>query len=72
MSTYKLYYFNGRGRAELARLIFAQSGQAYEDIRIEGAQWPTRQSEMPLGEMPVLEYNGKKNTTININCTLSC
>jgi len=38
--SYKLTYFNGRGRAELSRLIFAQAGVPYEDVRIEGAQWP--------------------------------
>jgi len=37
---YKLTYFAGRGRAELSRMIFAQAGVAYEDVRIEGAQWP--------------------------------
>ena len=38
--SYKLTYFNGRGRAETIRMIFAQAGVAYEDVRIEGAQWP--------------------------------
>ena len=60
MTTYKLYYFNARGRGELSRLIFAAAGQKFEDIRIEGSQWPTRKSEMPLGQMPVLEVDGVK------------
>jgi len=37
--SYKLTYFNGRGRAELCRLIFAQAGVQYEDVRIERGQW---------------------------------
>jgi len=60
MSTYKLHYFNGRGRAETARLIFAAAGQKFEDVRYEHAQWPTVKSEMPLGQMPVLEFDGTK------------
>ncbi|CAF0926599.1 unnamed protein product [Didymodactylos carnosus] len=60
MSTYKLYYFNGRGRAEIIRLIFAQAGQKYEDIRYEHADWPSHKNEMPLGQMPVLEVDGQK------------
>ncbi|UJR16860.1 hypothetical protein I4U23_003758 [Adineta vaga] len=57
MSTYKLYYFNGRGRAEVSRLIFAAAGQQYEDIRYERDEWPSHKSEMPLGQIPVLEYD---------------
>ncbi|CAF3096371.1 unnamed protein product [Rotaria sp. Silwood2] len=60
MSTYKLYYFNGRGRAEVSRLIFAAAGQKYEDIRYERDQWPSHKSEMPLGQIPVLEFDGTK------------
>ena len=33
MPQYKLLYFNVKGRAELARLIFAYAGQKYEDVR---------------------------------------
>ena len=36
----KLTYFNGKGRAEPARLILAQAGVEYEDIRIEFNEWP--------------------------------
>ncbi|CAF1000673.1 unnamed protein product [Adineta steineri] len=60
MSTYKLYYFNVRGRGEVARLIFAAADQKYEDIRYEREEWASHKSEMPLGQMPVLEYNGVK------------
>lgn len=38
MSDYKLTYFNGKGRAEITRLIFAAAGQKYTDERL--ADWP--------------------------------
>ncbi|CAF1149788.1 unnamed protein product [Adineta steineri] len=60
MPSYKLYYFNGRGRAEVARLIFAAAGEKYEDVRYERDQWPAHKAEMPLGQMPVLEVDGVK------------
>ena len=60
MSTYKLYYFNGRGRGEICRLILAAAGQQFEDIRYELNDWPSHKGDMPLGQMPVLEYNGTK------------
>ena len=50
MSTYKLYYFNSRGSAEPIRIIFAQAGVKYEDIRFEREQWVQeyKQSKMRL------------------------
>jgi len=39
MPTYKLTYFNARGRAEIIRLIFAAAGEKYEDIRLDNDQW---------------------------------
>jgi hypothetical protein len=39
MPHYKLYYFNARGNAEVVRLVFAQAGVEYEDIRLTSEQW---------------------------------
>ena len=45
MSTYKLLYFNSRGTAEPSRIILAQAGVEYEDIRFEGEQWAKEYKE---------------------------
>jgi prostaglandin-H2 D-isomerase / glutathione transferase len=58
MPHYKLNYFNGRGRAELTRLIFAAAGVEYNDNRI--ADWPATKAETPLGQLPYLETDGVK------------
>jgi len=60
MPSYKLYYFDGRGRAELSRLIFAAAGQEYEDVRVAQDQWATKKAEFHFGQMPVLEVDGVK------------
>ena len=39
MPSYKLTYFNGRGRAEVSRLIFTVAGVEFTDDRV--ANWPT-------------------------------
>jgi len=36
--SYKLYYFNDRGRVEIARLIFAAVGQHFKDIRYDQSE----------------------------------
>jgi len=57
----KLYYFNGRGRAELTRLLFAEAKIAYDDIRVEGKDWPGMKATAPFGQMPLLKVG---NVTI--------
>jgi glutathione S-transferase len=59
--TYKLYYFNGRGRAELSRLVFAEAKVDYEDVRLEGAQWGEMKAagKTPFGQLPALEVDGQ-------------
>ena len=59
MSGIKLIYFNVMGRAETARLILAQAGVSYEDKRIEREEWPALKASLPMGQLPVLEVDGK-------------
>ena len=58
MPSYKLYYFNLKGRAELTRLIFAAAGVEYTDVRV--SDWPASRDETPLGQLPYLEIDGVK------------
>ena len=39
MPNYTLYYFNGRGRAEILRMMFAAAGIQYNDKRFEFNEW---------------------------------
>jgi len=55
----KLTYFNGKGRGELSRLILAYAAVPYEDKRVTFQEWPALKPQMPLGFMPVLEYDGE-------------
>ena len=60
MSTYKLFYFNAKGRAETSRFIFAQAGVKYEDVRFTGEQWASEyKAKSPSGSSPWLEVDGK-------------
>ena len=60
MPNYNLNYFDGRGRAEITRLIFAAAGQTYTDNRVSFEQWPVLKPEAPIGQMPYLEVDGVK------------
>ncbi|VBB26289.1 unnamed protein product [Acanthocheilonema viteae] len=57
--SFKLTYFNGRGRAEVTRLLFAQANVSYEDIRISKAEWPALKPKTPYGHVPILNVSGK-------------
>jgi prostaglandin-H2 D-isomerase / glutathione transferase len=58
MPKYTLTYFNGRGRAEITRLIFAAAGADYVDERV--ADWPNGKDKSPLGQLPYLTVDGVK------------
>ncbi|XP_014771120.1 S-crystallin 4 [Octopus bimaculoides] len=59
MPNYVLYYFNGRGRAEICRLLFEAAGVKYEDKRIEFSEWKDFRDKMPNSMLPVLEIDKK-------------
>ena len=58
MPSYKLYYFNSRGNAEVIRIMFAQAGVEYEDVRFTSEQWAEFKPKTPYGVLPVLEVDG--------------
>ena len=61
MPSYKLIYFDGRGRAECSRYIFAQAGVEYTDERLNEEEFMKVKSSgcLPAGSLPVLEVDGK-------------
>ncbi|CAJ0564184.1 unnamed protein product, partial [Mesorhabditis spiculigera] len=58
MPHYKLTYFGLKGRAEIARQLFALAGVEYEDKRITFEEWPALKSSTPFGQLPLLEVDG--------------
>ena len=50
MADYTLVYLNYRGRAELIRFIFAQTGIKYEDTRIDPAKWAEKRAGIIIQE----------------------
>lgn len=57
-STYKLTYFNGRGRAEPLRYLLAFKNVDYDDHRITFQEWAKLKPTLPFGKLPVLEVDG--------------
>ncbi|XP_021946626.1 glutathione S-transferase 1 [Folsomia candida] len=55
--TYKLKYFNMRGRGEDIRLLFAAAGVKFTDERISNEDWPGVKDGTPWGQLPTLEIN---------------
>jgi len=60
MPSYKLTYFNVRGRAETARMLFKLAGQDFEDLRLSGEKWQELKKSAPMGQMPILDIDGTK------------
>ena len=57
MATYKLTYFPCRARAELIRLVFAQAGVEYENVRLPF--YPHGSAEWEAMKKSECIYNGK-------------
>jgi len=62
MPHYKLTYFNVRGRAEWIRWLLAQTGEPFDDHRVASEDWPALKPKTPMGQLPVLEVDGKQLT----------
>mmetsp|Transcript_12288 Transcript_12288/g.22803 ORF Transcript_12288/g.22803 Transcript_12288/m.22803 type:complete len:205 (+) Transcript_12288:48-662(+) len=58
----KLTYFDGKGRAEAARVTFAIGGVEFEDERLTGEQFAERKASLVSGALPQLEVDGKAVT----------
>jgi glutathione S-transferase len=58
MPKYVLHYFNGRGRAEVARILFQYAGIEFTDVRV--SDWPAPKALAPLGQLPYLEIDDVK------------
>jgi glutathione S-transferase len=63
--SYKLIYFNARGKAEHIRFIFAYAGVDYEDERISQEKW----LELKRSEYYKLTILGLDSTHISSFCT---
>jgi len=66
-TTYKLYYFDARGRGEPIRQLFTVAGVNFEDIRItkNETEWDNKYKKVaPWGQTPFLEIieNGVTHT----------
>jgi glutathione S-transferase len=58
MPSYKLTYFNIRGRGEWLRLILAQAKVPYEDKRVEFRDWNDTKPTTPFCKLPILTVDG--------------
>ena len=59
MPTYKVYYTDARGKAELIRWIFVQADVQFEDVRFTNEEWAAFKPKTPYGMLPMLEVDGK-------------
>merc|ERR1712154_491807 len=59
MKNVRLTYFNGRGRAEVARLILSIAGEEFEDDRVEFSDWETLKPHQRFGQLPRIEIDGE-------------
>nr|QVK45133.1 GSTs2 [Pagiophloeus tsushimanus] len=56
---YRLTYFDFTGLAEPIRFLLSYGGLDFEDHRVSKDDWPAFKLTTPLGQMPLLEFEGK-------------
>ena len=67
MSTMKVFYFDGHGRAESIRIMLTYLEQPFEDIRLTGEEIGKYKAEgkFEFGQVPAVEWEGKMYTQTN-------
>jgi len=60
MPEYKVWYFNVKALGEPLRFLLSYGGLPFEDIRVTREEWPALKPTMPMGQMPILEVDGKR------------
>ncbi|XP_026463636.1 glutathione S-transferase-like [Ctenocephalides felis] len=60
MPAYKLTYFPVKALAEPLRMLISYGGEDFEDYRFNREDWPSIKPTMPFGQVPVLEWDGRK------------
>jgi len=59
MPSYKLTYFDAKGRAEAIRLALHYSGIQFTDERLTREQFAQKKESLPFGQVPVLSVDDK-------------
>ncbi|XP_049803130.1 glutathione S-transferase-like [Schistocerca nitens] len=57
---YKLTYFPVKALGEPIRFLLSYGDIEFEDDRFEREKWPSMKPSTPFGQVPVLEFDGKK------------
>ena len=67
MKNMKLTYFNGRGRAEVARLILSIAGEVFEDDRVDFSDWEALKPRKLFYQKTIMPMIHINNITIKEN-----
>ncbi|EDV25615.1 uncharacterized protein TRIADDRAFT_55906 [Trichoplax adhaerens] len=61
MPSYRLTYFDARGRGEVIRYLFVLADVPYQDVRVTSEEWREIKSDIkaPFGQLPILEVDDK-------------
>nr|QUF59410.1 glutathione S-transferase GSTS8-2 [Brachionus angularis] len=62
MVSYKLIYFELKGRAEVSRILFELADQKFEDYKIKFEDWHEEKQKLPFLQAPVLEIKTENKT----------
>jgi glutathione S-transferase len=58
--TVKLIYFDIEARGEVRRLLLKSGNIVFEDVRLSFADWPKHKAATPMGQVPVLYWDGEE------------